>query len=401
MEGGGIGVFVSVAVAVAHGVTLSQGSNERGDIHLGVRCLMAAGLATTVEELDAEYLTRVLAVDGARVTSVEATRIGTGQVALSLLLELTWDVDDAELPRRLVAKIPAVEEASRQAAAMHRTYELEADFYADLSGLVEVPHPRCRHVVFDAGSGAFTLIMEVAPGEVGDQLAGCSPLAAEAIVDGAVGLHAPTWGRAEELLSHGWLTRPDAATLEMRVGAYRHLLPGFVERFSGRLGSEVIDAARWLGERLVDVALAYRSPMCLVHGDFRLDNMLFDPSASASSGAVSVTVVDWQTVGLGRGAVDVAYGLGSGLPPEDRRRVESALVDRYVAGLSAHGVTGGEVADGVRHDYRLGSTSGLAMSVIASQLVASTPRGDEMFAVMAERHAAQMFDNEIADLVGG
>jgi hypothetical protein len=41
------------------------------------------------------------------------------------------------------------------------------------------------------------------------------------------------------------------------------------------------------------------------------------------------------------------------------------------------------------------------MSVIASQLVASTPRGDEMFAVMAERHAAQMFDNEIADLVGG
>jgi aminoglycoside phosphotransferase (APT) family kinase protein len=241
----------------------------------------------------------------------------------------------------------------------------------------------------------------VALGEVGDQLAGCSPLAAEAIVDAAVGLHAPTWGRAEELLSHGWLTRPDATTFEMRVGAYRHLLPGFVERFSGRLGSEVIDTARWLGERLVDVALAYRSPMCLVHGDFRLDNMLFDPSASASTGAVSVTVVDWQTVGLGRGAVDVAYGLGSGLPPEDRRRVESSLVDRYVGGLSAHGVTGDEVADAVRHDYRLGATSGLAMSVIASQLVASTPRGDEMFAVMAERHAAQMFDNDTADLVGG
>ena len=89
------------------------------------------------------------------------------------------------------------------------------------------------------------------------------------------------------------------------------------------------------------------------------------------------------------------------MPPEDRRRVESALVDRYVGGLSAHGVTGDEVADAVRHDYRLGATSGLAMSVIASQLVASTSRGDEMFAVMAERHAAQMFDNDTADLVGG
>ena len=359
---------------------------------------MAAGIAMTVEELDTGFLSEVLAVPGREVATVAATRIGTGQVALSLLLELTWDVDDAALPHRLVAKIPAVEEASRQAAAMHRTYELETGFYSDLTGMVAVPHPRALHVAFDAGSGAFTLIMEVAPGEVGDQLVGCSPAAAEAIVDAAVGLHAPTWGRAEELLSHGWLTRPDAATLELRVGAYRHLLPGFIERFSARLGAEVLDTARWLGEHLVEVALAYRSPMCLVHGDFRLDNMLFDPSASASSGAVSVTVVDWQTVGLGRGAVDVAYALGSGLSTDDRRRVEESLVARYANGLAGAGVG---VVDDVAHDYRLGATSGLAMSVIASQLVASTPRGDEMFAVMAERHAAQMVDNATMELVGG
>ena len=398
MQRWGVAVVVTVRVAVTHGVTMSHTSDDRGDIHLGVRCPMAAALATTVEGLDADYLNGVLAVDGARVTEVAATRIGTGQVALSLLLELTWDRDDPELPTQLVAKIPAAEAESRAAAAMHRTYELETGFYADLTGMVSVPHPRARHVAFDAASGDFTLIMEVAPGVVGDQLAGCSVPAATAIVDAAVGLHAPTWDRAEELLAHSWLTRPDAATLEMRVGAYRHLLPGFIERFSPRLAPDVIDAARWLGERLVDVALAYRSPMCLVHGDFRLDNMLFDPSASAAEGEVSVTVVDWQTVGLGRGAVDVAYALGSGLSTDDRRRVEESLVARYADGLAAAGVG---VADEVTHDYRLGATSGLAMSVIASQIVASTARGDEMFAVMAERHAAQMVDNATMELVGG
>jgi hypothetical protein len=110
-----------------------------------------------------------------------------------------------------------------------------------------------------------------------------------------------------------------------------------------------------------------------------------------------VTVLDWQTVGFGRGATDVAYALGSGLLGPGRRGGEAVLVDRYIDGLVAAGVD--VVADDVRIDYRLGTVSGLAMAVIASQLVASTERGDEMFAVMAERHAAQMADNDVFSLV--
>jgi aminoglycoside phosphotransferase (APT) family kinase protein len=154
-----------------------------------------------------------------------------------------------------------------------------------------------------------------------------------------------------------------------------------------------MEAAAWLGGHLGDVIAAYRSPMCLTHGDFRLDNMLFVDTTSASS----VTVLDWQTVGFGRGATDVAYALGSGLLGPGRRGGEAVLVDRYIDGLVAAGVD--VVADDVRIDYRLGTVSGLAMAVIASQLVASTERGDEMFAVMAERHAAQMADNDVFSLV--
>jgi len=52
-----------------------------------------------------------------------------------------------------------------------------------------------------------------------------------------------------------------------------------------------------------------------------------------------------------------------------------------------------------RHDYRLGTVDGLMMAVVASQVVVRTERGDEMFAVMAERHAQHMLDQRVHELV--
>ena len=46
--------------------------------------------------------------------------------------------------------------------------------------------------------------------------------------------------------------------------------------------------------------------------------------------------------------------------------------------------------DDVWEGYVLGSATGYFMAVLASQVVERTDRGDEMFAVMAERHADQI-----------
>ena len=56
--------------------------------------------------------------------------------------------------------------------------------------------------------------------------------------------------------------------------------------------------------------------MTVVHNDFRLDNMLFSDAADRAP----LTVVDWQTVGLGRGPGDIAYFLGSSFPDAATRR---------------------------------------------------------------------------------
>lgn len=61
----------------------------------------------------------------------------------------------------------------------------------------------------------------------------------------------------------------------------------------------------------------------LMHGDYRLDNMLFDPDRTR------VTVVDWQTMGIGLPAGDLAYFTATSLAPDLRSAIERDLVDRY------------------------------------------------------------------------
>ena len=69
--------------------------------------------------------------------------------------------------------------------------------------------------------------------------------------------------------------------------------------------------------------------MGLVHGDYRLDNMLFGRPGSLRD----LTVVDWQTVTWGPAMTDVAYFLGCALTTEDRRTHYDELLRAYHEGL--------------------------------------------------------------------
>ena len=66
--------------------------------------------------------------------------------------------------------------------------------------------------------------------------------------------------------------------------------------------------------------------MTLLHRDVQVDNILLHDDG--------VSLLDWQFVGKGRGAYDLAYFLISSLDPNLRRAHEKALVKRYVMALS-------------------------------------------------------------------
>ena len=153
-----------------------------------------------------------------------------------------------------------------------------------------------------------------------------------------------------------------------------------------------MDLGRWLGEHLGTLATIERGPRCLAHGDFRLDNLLF----GAEPTAPPLTTVDWQTVTLGHGTNDVAYFLSAGLAPAVRRANQDDLLATYRSVLAGYGVE--PSADELWLGYQLGSATGYAMAVIASQIVGQTERGDEMFITMARGAAELMVDVDLTSL---
>ena len=162
---------------------------------------------------------------------------------------------------------------------------------------------------------------------------------------------------------------------------------GFRERYSDRIEPIVHEAGAVLFGNVEKYLAEDPAPHTVVHGDFRLDNLLFAPGERRKL----VGVVDWQTVAYGPAMRDVAYFIGAGLHAADRRHAEQALVRRYHAGLTENGVVDYEWSD-CWEDYRRGTWSGLVMAVAASMLVERTDRGDDMFMTMAHRHAQHAID---------
>ena len=100
------------------------------------------------------------------------------------------------------------------------------------------------------------------------------------------------------------------------LGLLPMLWNGFRERYAARLGPDVHEAGDALFANLEGYLNGATEPWTIVHGDYRLDNLLFGGAAAAAP----VAVVDWQTCAHGPALNDVAYFIGAGLTADDRRR---------------------------------------------------------------------------------
>jgi hypothetical protein len=334
-------------------------------------------------DLTPEWLDHALAgVRGdAVVVEVAGKPIGTGQVAESIRLSLTWD-RPTDAPATLVAKVPSPSETSRAAAAATGTYLVEAGFYRDLAHTLDVHRPPCYAAVHDPETNGYCVLLgDLAPATQGDQLAGCSVDEAALCVPELVALAAPRWGDPS-LSQLEWLAAPGPEQAEGMSGLMGMFLEPFLARYEGRVDPDVGELLQRLVPRLVDYFLARQPPYTVTHGDFRLDNLLF--------GGERVAVLDWQTVKQGDALSDVAYFIGASLQVEDRRAAERDLVREYHDRLTSRGVDLGW--DDCWDRYRRAAPDGLLMALAASQLVQQTDRGDEMFMAMANRHGRQALD---------
>jgi aminoglycoside/choline kinase family phosphotransferase len=356
-------------------------------------------IAETADALTPEWVTAALTasghLDGVSVVAVELTSVGTGQMSESLRMSLRYD-GPTEAPSTMVAKIPAADETSRATAKALGNYENEVRFYQELAPGLPMRTPAVFHADIDVDEAAFILLLEdLAPARQGDQLVGCTPEVAEVAVHELVKLHAPRWGDPT-LASMPWLHRDRTAYQQSMSMLLPTLWDGFRTRYAADLGPDVHAAGEAVFGQIEAYLTAGTEPWTIIHGDYRLDNLLFDPAP----GGVPVAVVDWQTCAHGAALTDVAYFIGAGLHADPRREVEEQLVRGYHDGLVAGGVTGYDW-DRCWRDYRRGTWAGLLMAVAASMLVEQTDRGDRMFMVMAGRHSRHILDLDAQDTLGG
>ncbi len=217
--------------------------------------------------------------------------IGTGQMADSARVFLTYDRDDAG-PATIVAKFPSRDPISRATALAVRNYEIETNFYRVLAPQLPIRAPRCLHVSYDADTDAFLLLLEdLAPARTGDQLAGCSVDQAAVAVAELPRLHAPRWGDPA-LADLPWLHRASEGSAAGTAELYRAVLPGFAERYASRLDADVLALIERFALSLPAFQRCLPEATAVVHGDYRLDNLLF----GTVEGGPPVGVVDWQTV---------------------------------------------------------------------------------------------------------
>ncbi|MCV7225608.1 ecdysteroid 22-kinase family protein [Mycolicibacterium komossense] len=336
-------------------------------------------------DVTAEWLTAVL---GATVSDFTVERIGTGQMSECYRITPRYEADAG--PDSVVLKVAAGDPTSRQTGLALGLYEREVRFYTDIAPRLAAgaasPVAPCLHSAFDPATGIFDLVLgDAALAGVGDEIRGATVDQAVLAVSQLGGLHTQLLGD-DVLAGTDWLNR-DAPINQLLIG---QLYAAFADRYA----EVMTDDQRTVCERLVagfdDYLVAEGAegrPMGLVHGDYRLDNMLFGAAGSDRP----LTVVDWQTVTWGPALTDLAYFIGSALPVAERRQHYDVLLRAYHDALgSATALSLDDVRDGVRRQ----SFFGVMMAIVSSMLVERTARGDEMFMTMLDRHCSHVLDTD-------
>jgi hypothetical protein len=337
-------------------------------------------------DLSAAWLSSAIGAEEIADFTVE--RIGTGQMSECYRVQLTYadGAPGSERPESVVLKVAATDPMSRQTGMTLGLYEREVCFYRDIAPRLRGPVAPCYHAAFDAASGIFDVLLgDANPAVVGDEIRGATTAQAQLAVTELARLQGPLLGDTR-LADAPWLNR-EAQINQALITA---LHAGFVDRY----GDQIAPQHRTVCERLVGGFDGYLAEEAaedrihgLVHGDYRLDNMLFGVAGADRP----LTVVDWQTVTWAPAMTDLSYFLGCALPVADRREHYDALLDAYHRALGPNAPIS---LAGVREGVRRQSFFGVMMAVVSSMLVERTERGDAMFMTMLQRHCEHVLDTD-------
>jgi Phosphotransferase enzyme family len=312
------------------------------------------------------------------VSNVDVVAIGTGQTGATYRVRAQYASDPNDLPTTFVIKLPAADDAVRDRVVIG--YRSECAFYTSVADRVRVPTPSCFYCEITDDAMEYALLLaDQAPAVQGDQIAGCGEQEARLSVVALAGLHGPSWCDPFWLDLPGLaFARPDEAAAKGLGDVAKMSADITLEKLGDRMSAEDRETFTATMGLVTPWLFAERDRFALLHGDYRLDNLLFDPAHGW------VSVVDWQTLGVGLPARDLAYFTATSLNSELRSAIEKDLVGQYHQALLSYGVSDYD-RETCWRDYRLGMPHALLISALGFAFATATERGDDMVLTMLSR----------------
>jgi len=336
------------------------------------------------DDLTPAWLSEVL---GASVQSVELLdhAFSTNQRAR---IALSYE-DGHAGPASLFVKLAPLDEGHRAMIGAIGMGEREAQFFADVSGSIDLRVPHCYFA--GAAGDDFVLLLEdlttsgcrFSQGEWG-----VSADAAAVALEELARFHARFESETERDTVAPWLRQPDRSPgSEATSGLMRFVLDQNADVLS--------DTYKAIGELYVEHharfhALWDEGPRTYVHGDLHIGNVFLDGDR--------VGFLDWGLSKTSTHLRDVSYFLTMSVDVEARRANERALLETYVGALAS---AGGATID-LEHAWQTHRLQA-SYTVIATFLAYMPSYADSDGVALSEgllRHAnAAIEDLEVVDAI--
>lgn len=342
------------------------------------------------KKIDSAWLEGVLATNGieARIADFTAKPVGTGQIGDCARFQIDYASAPETAPTSLVGKFPSESDESRNTGRLLSNYFREVKFYQTLQSGAKISTPKMYYSDLNEETHDFVMMMEdLAPAEQGDQLIGSTLDQTYLVLSEAAKLHSAYWN--DESLDQYWWIQETSNAPEVLPP---EIFDDTWKAFKARYGDRVTDRAKTIGDALSVNMEAYGESRvgtkCLIHTDFRPDNMLF----ATAAGGRPLTVVDWQSFAFGPPASDVGYFIAGALKPELRKENEDELLEFYSDELRRNGA-GAYSKEELNRHYVMGAYQHFMTAYFAAVMVTQTPRGDDMFFKMLNGGVDLIFDH--------
>ncbi len=349
---------------------------------------MTLSIPASIDDVTLDWL---VAATGLSVATMDLEQIGVGVGVSSALYRAALEGDGC--PQSVIIKLPALDEAAVFTSSILRMYIREVGFFRSLASESPIRVPKTFHSAVDLDTSKFVIVME----DFGDmrsvdQITGMNIGDAEHAIDELAKWHAKWWGEGLAMAESG-------ATLSLNNPIYHAILPmvfaeGWTKLTEGlKLPESVLQIGeKWIGALPQMLEKLSTEPTTMVHGDFRADNMMF-----ANDG--SLALIDFQVVGTGTAAYDVAYFITQSLDADVAAGSERRLFDRWVTKLHEAGVSTDQT-DRMWNDYRLAALFCLVYPVVASRgMDLDDPRQRALLECMSSRLGRAIAQLNLAELL--